>query len=81
MNKKEFIIILTSTFIAIMVWIVSDIYHTKASIPIDPKLQKILDPVDPNFDSETLKLIQNPPVASPLPIPEAKASTSSATTQ
>ncbi len=81
MNKKEFIIILTSTFIAVMVWIASDIYHTKSSVPLDPKLQTILDPVEPNLDSETLRLIQNPPVASPLIIPEVKTSTKSAETQ
>lgn len=81
MNKKEFIIILTSTFIAIMAWIASDIYHTKSAVPLDPKLQKILDPVDPGLDLETLRLIQNPPVASPLVIPETKTSTKSAELQ
>ncbi|MBI2595223.1 hypothetical protein HYW46_00620 [Candidatus Daviesbacteria bacterium] len=63
MNRKELIIVFAITFIVVAIWIISDAYrNTKPSIPPDPKLQKIMDPVDPNFDEETIKAIKNPPV-------------------
>lgn len=58
MNKKEFIVILIITFLVIMIWIIAEIIHSKPSVPIDPKLQQLLDPLDPNFDTATLERIK-----------------------
>lgn len=58
MNKKEFMIILIITFFVIMVWIIAEIIHSKPSVPVDPKLQQLLDPIDPNFDTSTLERIR-----------------------
>lgn len=54
MNRKEFIIVLVITFLVFMVWVIAEIIHAKPSIPIDPKIQALLTPVDPNLDKATL---------------------------
>lgn len=59
MNKKEFVAILIITFFVIMVWIIAEIIHSKPSVPLDPKIQKLLDPLEKNFDSVTLEKIKN----------------------
>ena len=75
MNTKEFIVLLITTFVVVIVWIASDIYHTKANIPILPTLQQALEPLDPNLDKATLdqiKKLNNPPTVvpnTPKPIP------------
>jgi hypothetical protein len=68
MSKKELVIILIITFIVIIIWVVSDIFHSKPSVPLDPKLETILEPVDPNFDQETLAKLKNISLKSPPPI-------------
>lgn len=59
MNKKEFIIILIITFFVIMVWIFSEILHSKPSVPTDPKLTSLLDSIDSNFDKTILEKVKN----------------------
>lgn len=61
MGKKEFIVILSITFIVIVIWIITDILHTKSSVPVNTDLNKTLEPVNPSFDTETLKMIENSP--------------------
>jgi hypothetical protein len=69
MNKKEFIIVLVATFIAVMVWLVADIlFNTKASVPISPKLQSLLEPISPSFDGRILEQVKNlPDIGRPQP--------------
>lgn len=57
MTKNQFIFVLLVTFTVIVIWIVADIIHTKPSVPVDPKLQNLLDPVNPNFDNSALNKI------------------------
>ncbi len=57
MTKNQFIFVLLATFIVIVVWIVADIIHTKPSVPVDPKLENLLDPVNPSFDNSVLNKI------------------------
>lgn len=77
MNKKEFVIILTFTFIVVMIWIASEVIHARPSPPVNEKIKILIDPIDPNFDATTLSKIkefknsQQPlnivPAASPIP--------------
>jgi hypothetical protein len=74
MTLKEFIIILTITFIVLVSWIVFNILHDKSSEPIDPNLQSVLEPVNPNFDQEILDKLKNislkaPPTIQTKPVP------------
>lgn len=57
MEKKEFVLVIIFTFVVVMIWIASDIYHTHSNITISPKLKQTLEPVDPNFDTATLKRV------------------------
>ncbi len=38
-----------------MVWLATDIYLTKPSVLKDPELEKLLEPINPNFDESILK--------------------------
>lgn len=58
MTKKQFIFVLIVTFIVVIIWVVADIIHTKPSIPLDPKLQNLLEPVTPTFDKSVLDDIE-----------------------
>lgn len=55
MDKKELVIILALTFIVVMIWVASDIIHSKPSEPLDPKIQKLIEPIDPNFDTNLIE--------------------------
>ena len=76
MNNKQFAILLTITFFVGMVWLAADIiFRTKASIPISPKLQSLLEPINPNFDSRVLNNIDKETLEkSPAIIPSSSPS-------
>ncbi len=58
MTSRQFAIIAGITFFVGMVWLFADIiFNTKASIQISPKLQTLLEPVNPNFNSRVLEII------------------------
>ena len=69
MTSKQFATIVAITFIVGIIWLVSDIiFNTKASIPDNPKLNTLLEPINPNFNPRILNLIGNEvsPQAPPL---------------
>jgi hypothetical protein len=57
MNRKEFIAVFVITCFVLLVWLISEIVHTRPSNPIDPKIQQLLDPITPNFDQKTLQQV------------------------
>lgn len=58
MSGRQFAVIVSITFFVGMVWLISDIiFNTKASIPVSPKLESLLTPVNPNFNSRVLDII------------------------
>jgi hypothetical protein len=58
MNARQFAVVAGITFFVGMVWLTSDIiFNTKASIPISPKLQSLLEPVNPNFNPRVIEVI------------------------
>lgn len=60
MNSRQFAIVAAFTFFVGMVWLVADIiFNTKASVPISDKLQVLLEPVNPNFNTRVLDLINS----------------------
>ena len=61
MSKKELVIVLSLTAFVILVWVVSEIIHTKPSVETDQTLQERLGPVDPQFDQATIDLLNKPP--------------------
>lgn len=59
MSGKQFAIIVVITFIVGMIWLISDIiFNTKASITVSEKLEDLLQPVNPTFNSRVLDVIE-----------------------
>lgn len=58
MSGKQFAIIASISFVVGMIWLVADIiFNTKPSIPVSPKLEVLLQAVNPNFNSRILEII------------------------
>ncbi len=77
MNNRQFTTVAIITFLVGMVWLAADIiFNTKASIPISPKLESLLEPVNPGFNARVLEVIDkevldiSPPVSAPAIRPE-----------
>lgn len=79
MNRKEFVILIATTCLVILVWIATDIYRSKASVTVSPSLKQALEPLNPDFDQKALDQIKKlgniplppppTPITSPTPIP------------
>lgn len=84
-TKKEFLVVLVITFIVTMLWIIAEILHTRPGTPLNPKIQTLIQDINPEFDQETLKLINTKlnslpeqPIFLPPPTTKPNSSTSSA---
>lgn len=54
MSRKEWLIAAILTLITICAWVVFDIIHARSQVEIPPKLQQVIEPIDPNFNTESL---------------------------
>lgn len=54
MTRKELLIIAIITFITLCAWVIFDILHTRSKTEIPVDLQKIIEPLNPNFDTNNL---------------------------
>lgn len=59
MNRQQFITILVISFIVLIAWLIFEFLHTKASVKVDIKVQDLLEPINPDFDKETLNKIKD----------------------
>lgn len=50
MNRKEVLVVAIMTFITICAWVIFTIIHTRSKVEISPKLQEVIEPINPNFD-------------------------------
>lgn len=83
MSNRQFVIVVIITFIVIVIWIISDILHTKPSIEVNPKLNTLLTPINPNFDSKIISQIKEiTPIGDLEPkLPNPSTSTASSSAQ
>lgn len=51
MIKKEWLIAAVLTFITISCWIAFDVLHKRAEVEIPQDLQKTIEPINPNFNT------------------------------
>lgn len=58
MTRKELLIAAILTFITIIAWVVFDILHTRSSVEISPKLQEVIQPINPDFNTKSLESTQ-----------------------
>lgn len=84
MIKKDWIVVLVITFIVFMIWLLSDLYHTRPGVEITPKLQEALDPLNPTLDPQTLEkikqleVIDTTQVAGQITLPPSQSTSSAA---
>ena len=52
MTKKEWLVAAIVTFITLCAWAVFDILHTRAKVEIDPKVQQVIEPINPEFNTQ-----------------------------
>ncbi len=57
MTRKEFFIIAIITFITFLSWVSFDILHKRSQVEILPSWQQIIEPINPNFDTDAIKLL------------------------
>lgn len=55
MTRKEWLIATILTFTTLCAWVIFDILHTRASVEISPKLQEVIEPINPNFNTKSLE--------------------------
>lgn len=55
MTRKEWLLAAILTFATILVWVISDIIHTRAQVEIPKQLQEIIEPINPNLNTESLE--------------------------
>lgn len=56
MTRKEWLIAAILTFGTICAWVIFDILHTRAQVEIPQKLQEMIEPINPDFDTKVLEL-------------------------
>lgn len=54
MSGKQFLYIVIATFITVILWVTLDILHSRATVQTPPEIKQILEPINPNFDEETM---------------------------
>lgn len=57
MTRKEWLIAAILTFVTICAWVIFDILHTRAQVEIPQKLQEVIEPISPDFDTKALESI------------------------
>lgn len=55
MTRKEWLIAAILTFVTILAWVVFDIIHARTEVEVSQKVQAIIEPINPNFNTEGLQ--------------------------
>jgi len=57
MISKQWLIITIFTFITIVAWVVFDILHARSQVEVPQKLQQIIEPISPQFQTGSIESI------------------------
>lgn len=57
-SKPPFLVFLVITFLVIITWVTFNIIHTRSSVPDNPKVEQVIQPINPNFDQKALDYIR-----------------------
>ena len=55
MIRKELLIVSVLTFITVCAWVVFDILHTRAKVEIPQKVQEVIEPINPEFNTQVFE--------------------------
>lgn len=50
MTKKGWLIAAILTFITVCAWVIFDILHARAQVEIPAEVQKVIEPISPEFN-------------------------------
>lgn len=53
--RKDWLIISIFTLITVIAWVVFDIIHSRSQVEIPTEIKNVLDPINPNFDTDVFK--------------------------
>lgn len=59
MTKKGWLIATILTFITICAWVIFDILHARSKVEIPQKVQEVIEPINPQFNTKVLESIPN----------------------
>lgn len=54
MSGKQWFIIAIITLITAISWAVFNILHSQAAVKTPPQIEKLLEPISPNFDQDVI---------------------------
>lgn len=54
---KQFFYILIATAVTALIWVTVDILHSRSQVQIPVDVQKLIEPLNPNFDQEAINLL------------------------
>ncbi|MCL5784840.1 MAG: hypothetical protein M1142_05835 [Patescibacteria group bacterium] len=60
MTRKEWLLAAIFTFATIMAWVISDVFHARSQVEVSPKLQEVIEPINPNFNTDSLESTPSP---------------------
>lgn len=58
MSSKDWLVLSILTFLTVATWTIYDIYHAAVTSTITPVQEEMIRPLDPTFDTETLRLLR-----------------------
>ncbi len=64
-TKKAWLVAAILTFITICAWVIFDILHERSKVEISPKVQEIIEPIDPEFKTSGVEAIPAEPGSTP----------------
>lgn len=83
-RQREIIIVIISVFLLTLAWIAFDLYHNAITSTISSTLQQDIQPIDPNFDTQTVQTLKQRQFSSPsytISSPQQTTATPSGTVQ
>lgn len=51
MTTKQWLVATILTFITICAWVIFEILHARAQVEVPSKIQQVIEPIDPNFNT------------------------------
>lgn len=55
MSSKKWLTAAILTFITILAWVVFDILHARSSVEVPQKVQQVIEPISPDFNTQSLE--------------------------
>ena len=55
MTRKEWLIAAILTFVTICAWVAFDILHARTQVEVSSKLQEVIEPINPEFNTKSLE--------------------------